>query len=774
MKIHPATTVGSRPSHLTRILRLSALTIALGLLLTHATASTDFAAGSGTEADPYLIASPEHLDQVRHHPNAHFRQIAHIDLNTLPWSEGDGWDPIMGRFDPWSINEGMDFDDQDVAAFRGSYDGNGYAILNLRITSEGDWDHGGYALFGLVGSGAVISDLHLINVSIMSDSFYTAPLVAYNAGTVTRCYADGQVTAHDHYAGGLVGTNVGTVSQSYSAVSVYGGMDFGGIAGANWGQGMIEDCYFTGTLNGDGIRGGGIVGWNEASVRHCYVAGQVAAESETGWDGMVYFDIGYIVSSWGEGFAHSCYWDATVNEVAPNVAVGGRETSEMMSAATYSNWDFDEIWTITEGSSYPWLAQNHYTAPEAYDTITITTDPVNSGTASGAGLFARGSTITVTATPAPGMIFTGWSSGEQMVSTLPEYSFTVSGDLNLVARFEEAPARYTLALSSSPNEGGTVMVTPQQADYEEGTPVQILATAGEGYVFTHWSVDGNSTDNPMLVTMDSDKVISAHFREVFVPLVSGIIQQPVPESSWVSLQVVAVYASTYQWYLGESGDTSTPISDATEEEIIVNPSTTTAFWVRAFSQDGLSADSATIIVTRENGGGGGGGGGGGEEDRDVIEDLFGPDLYVFPGSTPGTDQWYFSFTFKSIYHYAGSNWFFFDVFDTHLYIESTHGSLEDGFWAYLTLDEHTTWIYTGRDGYFGDLRDTNGDGSPDIDDSLAGDQPMRGFIFIQTALPGDPEGSAWYFFGEYPNGNWIVNMSLTDPGPEQWHLLREP
>jgi hypothetical protein len=50
--------------------------------------------------------------------------------------------------------------------------------------------------------------------------------------------------------------------------------------------------------------------------------------------------------------------------------------------------------------------------------------------------------------------------------------------------------------------------------YDNGTPVLITATPGSGYDFSLWTGDvpsGHETDNPVTITMDSDKSVSANF-----------------------------------------------------------------------------------------------------------------------------------------------------------------------------------------------------------------------------------------------------------------------
>lgn len=56
---------------------------------------------------------------------------------------------------------------------------------------------------------------------------------------------------------------------------------------------------------------------------------------------------------------------------------------------------------------------------------------------------------------------------------------------------------------------------------------------------------------------------------------------------------------TYQWYQGESGNTSNPVTGATTSALTVSPTSTTSYWVRVANKPGPdgSIDSATATVT---------------------------------------------------------------------------------------------------------------------------------------------------------------------------------
>jgi uncharacterized repeat protein (TIGR02543 family) len=60
---------------------------------------------------------------------------------------------------------------------------------------------------------------------------------------------------------------------------------------------------------------------------------------------------------------------------------------------------------------------------------------------------------------------------------------------------------------------GTVLINPDQLGYNDGDIVILTATADDGYTFDSWSGDATGTDNPLSVTMDANKVITANFTE---------------------------------------------------------------------------------------------------------------------------------------------------------------------------------------------------------------------------------------------------------------------
>lgn len=69
------------------------------------------------------------------------------------------------------------------------------------------------------------------------------------------------------------------------------------------------------------------------------------------------------------------------------------------------------------------------------------------------------------------------------------------------------------ALSIESGLGGTTDPAPETYSYDCGTEVTIKAIPESGYRFSEWSGDVSGTDNPITITMDSDKSIKANFTQ---------------------------------------------------------------------------------------------------------------------------------------------------------------------------------------------------------------------------------------------------------------------
>jgi hypothetical protein len=306
-----------------------------------------FAGGSGTAEDPYFVATAEQLNNVRNHLNAHFRQIADIDLGVPPWSEGMGWIPIG------IVSHGLHYDESET--FTGSFDGNGFIILNLTINRYEHSVQAGFGLFGFVGEGGVLQYITLEEVHVIGRD-WTGALAGMNKGSVRRSSATGFVEEPQGFGarnvGGFVGENAGLISESFSAVDVAAFENFGGLVGENVSGAIIIDCYSMGDVlvRHDYVyNGGGLWGSNSGVVQNCYTTGRFRDEERT-----------YFHSALGNNFGGtvtSTYWNVNAYGRTDPVGDTGKTTTQMKQQATFVDWDFINIWGIDEGISYPYLIE---------------------------------------------------------------------------------------------------------------------------------------------------------------------------------------------------------------------------------------------------------------------------------------------------------------------------------------------------------------------------------------------------------------------------------
>jgi uncharacterized repeat protein (TIGR02543 family) len=94
------------------------------------------------------------------------------------------------------------------------------------------------------------------------------------------------------------------------------------------------------------------------------------------------------------------------------------------------------------------------------------------------------------------------------------------------------------ALTATTTAGGTVSKSPNQAGYAPNAFVTLTANANSGYRFTGWSGDATGTNNPLTVTMTTNKTINASFgstaTEIVIDNSDPGWSNTSPSGSWTS------------------------------------------------------------------------------------------------------------------------------------------------------------------------------------------------------------------------------------------------
>ena len=197
--------------------------------------------GFGIKTNPYLIEDVEDLKLLAKKVNSgetyegkYFKQTADIDLNNET-----NWTPI-GTV----TNDG-----KDARPFKGTFDGDGHQITNLKVTGESNFA----GLFGNVWEA-----------------------------TIQNCNVTGEIGGNS-FVGGIVGNaggNTRILNCSFQG-DVKGNECVGGIAG--WGVGKIKNCYALADVTAAGNSAGGIAGYaHNLTIENCYYSGDVLAKNYAG------------------------------------------------------------------------------------------------------------------------------------------------------------------------------------------------------------------------------------------------------------------------------------------------------------------------------------------------------------------------------------------------------------------------------------------------------------------------------------------------------------
>ena len=147
---------------------------------------------------------------------------------------------------------------------------------------------------------------------------------------------------------------------------------------------------------------------------------------------------------------------------------------------------------VTRQQRQPYITTLQVAGQASEYTITVSANPTNGGTVSGAGTFATGSTRTVTATPNTGYNFVNWTENGNVVSTNASYSFTLNYNRNLVANF--ALQTFTINASSEPAVGGSVTMSGNRDTFTygfEGGTLQGWTASNNDNGSTTWAVGQN-------------------------------------------------------------------------------------------------------------------------------------------------------------------------------------------------------------------------------------------------------------------------------------------
>ena len=329
---------------------------------------------------------------------------------TASWNQTKGFDPI-GQVD-------LPISGDVESSFTGHFVGLGHSISNLTINRPLEKCIGlfagleGNSVIRDVNIENV--DVHgLLMVGSIAGQITSQESIIYNVSVSGKVKGEDIDVDRDLYLGsegssigGITGCNYGTILNTSFSGDVSGDYDIGGLVAFN--AGTIKNSATSGSVTGDGSSGiGGFVGFNvsypqinaHAIIENSYSSSNVYADSQYvsigGFIGESHggtiincYSVGYVSQNEGEfngsfigersGSDESqinltnCFWNTDTsgnirglggdsNEkigYPSNVGewtLSGLSSADMKKKSSFKGWDFENVWTIEEGKSYPTL-----------------------------------------------------------------------------------------------------------------------------------------------------------------------------------------------------------------------------------------------------------------------------------------------------------------------------------------------------------------------------------------------------------------------------------
>ena len=212
--------------------------------------------GNGTEAEPFVLKSADHLAWFRDyvnggHPNAWAKisdDVKAIDMSSVCHEAGTkytdelSWTPIGNESNKYV----------------GTFDGNDKIISNLYINATSV----NTGFFGYATDGS-IKNITFDNAKVKSTGSYDTAILAgaaeyciiENIKTLANCSVEGNMKT-----GGIAGMAEGNISNCENHAMVKGSYTVGGVVGSYNGSSNISSCANYGAVTGTNDEIGGMVG----------------------------------------------------------------------------------------------------------------------------------------------------------------------------------------------------------------------------------------------------------------------------------------------------------------------------------------------------------------------------------------------------------------------------------------------------------------------------------------------------------------------------------
>ena len=282
-------------------------------------------------------------------------------------------------------------------------------------TASGDFYGGQYvgALVGYAVSTSSITNCTTSGTVTLNPGStnvgYCGGLVGQSYASITNSSSSATLVGNKGYTiGGLVGLCASTIEACFATGEVSGRYNIGGLVGSLYSGGSINRCYATGNIvsnaESNGYFLGGLVGKvycssGTASISNSYSLGDVTrsyhtyvgfggfcGKSEQSGSGTITIENCYSIGSvyytgasdpTDKGFCgvqagtttfSYNFFDSEASNQTTGTGAAAKDTDEMTTQSTFTNWNFDDVWQISSGvnDGYPTLQPDSPPVTEYY------------------------------------------------------------------------------------------------------------------------------------------------------------------------------------------------------------------------------------------------------------------------------------------------------------------------------------------------------------------------------------------------------------------------
>ena len=322
--------------------------------------------------------------------------------NTRNWNEGKGFDPILK------------IEGEEYLGFSGLFEGNGFSIKYIHIDrpenelvgifgyvngadirninlsdiqiNGGKYTGGfiGYATYDeLLDKSTNLTNIHINNMEVIGKE-WTGGMLGYSSASIKECSVRGIIKSEGSAAGIAGASRYAKIQNCNAIVDVYGngasgivgysqtniyecnsggklfGKYCGGIVYMNFNSKIVDcfsNCYIDANISGG--YSAGLVGENQWKVTNSYSTGKISGKGHLkgliGLSSWFFPEIPEAINSFYDFETTGQYCGVLLDEYGVP-----KSTADMMNPATFENWDFENVWWMVPGKTYPLLRPERY------------------------------------------------------------------------------------------------------------------------------------------------------------------------------------------------------------------------------------------------------------------------------------------------------------------------------------------------------------------------------------------------------------------------------